>query len=190
MALSQFNSALELSPDHPDCLSDRAVAYIHLGKLDLALFDMNLAQKLEPTNPYRYSSRAYLKDRIGDLQGAIEDYSKAIELDPDDAIAYNNLGILEEKAGRIENAKKNFKIADEIENKNKVKEFQPEKEQEKFISIQNENKITENSILAEENDELESSKLKKVTVIKSVFTSKNGFTEFFGFIFRGFKLKK
>lgn len=171
-ALELFNQALEIKPDTPDFLSDRAVTYFHLQKFELAIIDLNRAQELEPKNGYRYSSRAFVKDHMKDTAGAIEDYKKAIEIDPEDAISYNNLGLLEEKLGYAEMAKQRFNKADEL---NKINNEE--------LIIKNEN--TKNEIMPE------NKKVNKRSIfIVQVFTSKKGFRDFLRFIRNGFKLKK
>lgn len=174
-ALELFNQALEIKPDTPDFLSDRAVAYFHLQKFELAMIDLDRAQKLDPKNGYRYSSRAFVKDHMKDTAGAIEDYKKAIEIDPEDAISYNNLGLLEEKLGYIEMAKQRFKKADELKG-----EMSDKKQDEKKTP----NDTPKQEIFPE------NKKPKRFHFIKEVFTSKKGFMEFLQFIRNGFRLKK
>ncbi|MFZ5553663.1 MAG: tetratricopeptide repeat protein [Bacteroidota bacterium] len=171
-ALACFNEALEIKPDTPDFLSDRAVAYFHLRKFELSIIDLNRAQELEPQNGYRYSSRAYVKDRMNDTEGAIEDYKKAIEIDPEDAISYNNLGLLEEKLGYQALAKKRFEKADELEGIKKTIQKTENDNREKEILPVNEKKKT------------------KTGFIKEVFTTGSGFRDFLRFIFNGFRIKK
>jgi Flp pilus assembly protein TadD len=177
-ALVQFNKALDLEPDHPDYLSDRAVTYFHLDKKDLAMIDLNRAQQLDKSNPYRYSSRAFVKDSLGDLDGAIADYRKAIELDPDDAIAHNNLGLLEEKSGYKKQSEERFAKADELmgiqsADKSNKKEFIAMNPEPKKNGPQND-------------PETKTSGWRHVKY--AVFT-KSGRKEFFKFIKNGFKLK-
>ncbi|HBH07385.1 MAG TPA: hypothetical protein DDX92_12370 [Flavobacteriales bacterium] len=114
-AIRMFTLALEIDPHHPDIYHDRAVAYLNLGKPNLAIIDLNHSVEYQPNNPYRYSSRAFARDAVGDIAGAIEDYKKAIQLDPHDAIAHNNLGLLEEKMGRIGNAELHYRMASEFQ---------------------------------------------------------------------------
>lgn len=185
-ALDKLHLALEICPDHPDYLSERGVVYFHLEKFDLALIDLDRAQLLEPENPYRYSSRAYVKDRVGDLEGAITDYSKAVELDPEDAVAYNNLGLVQEKMGYQNKAQSNFNKADELADKKGFfdripdNEKQTKPEPEKFI-LPGKHK-TANYI--KKDDDSSAKKESKWGIIKSVFTSKEGFKDFMSFIFK------
>ncbi len=177
-ALVQFNKALDLEPDQPDYLGDRAVAYFQLGKKDLAMIDLNQAQKIDPKNPYRYSSRAFVKDSLGDTKGAITDYEKAIELDPEDAIAYNNLGMLEEKLGYQKNAAEKFKKADELADK-----MQGEKSNE-FVMMNK--KIDEKPVSPIQKEDTPRTQWQ---YMKYAIFSKKGRKEFIQFIKNGFKIK-
>lgn len=176
-ALKDFDKAIELEPANAHYISERAVCKHLMGKHSLALLDLDYALKLEPENPYRYSSRAYVRDRIGDTEGAIQDYLKAIELDPDDSIAYNNLGLLEEKLGRIESAKRHFQKADELE---KIK---PHEAFTKLpLNIESKEQPT-----ASTQEKPTKKKQSYLSVIFSVFTTKQGFAEFLSFIKNGLK---
>lgn len=182
-ALQLFNKALELDPDQPDYLSDRAVTYFHLGKKDLAMIDLNRAQQLDPENPYRYSSRAFVKDSLGDIEGAVSDYEKATNLDPNDAVAWNNLGLLEEKKGYLKKAQSHFKKADELI----LKTASEESRNEKFIPMSDVKKEIPKTDSKESNDKQKTASAWK-HVKYAVFT-KTGRKEFFGFIKNGLRIK-
>lgn len=182
-ALQLFNKALELDPDQPDFLSDRAVAYFHLEKKDLAIIDLNRAQQLDPENPYRYSSRAFVKDSLGDIDGAISDYEKATSLDPKDAVAWNNLGLLEEKKGYLKKAQSHFNKADELIQKN----TNEESGKEKFIPM--------SEIKKELPETSDGNKIKKTNTdsawqhVKYAVFTRTGRKEFFSFIKNGLRIK-
>lgn len=177
-ALNQFNKALDLEPDQPDYLGDRAVAYFQLGKKDLAMIDLNHAQRIDPNNPYRYSSRAFVKDSLGDTKGAIADYEKAIELDPEDAVAYNNLGMLEEKLGYQKKAEEKFKKADELAHK------MMGENPDEYVMMKN--KEEEKKVEPVQEKE---AKRSRWHFMKYGIFNKEGRKEFFQFIKNGFKLK-
>ena len=189
-ALIAFNKALEKSPDHPDILSHRGVAYLHLNQKKNCLDDLLHALKLEPENSYRYASLAYARDFFGDLDGAIADYEKAVKIDPKDAIAHNNLGLLQEKKGYQQKARNNFERADklaEIENKF----MKTLDEQEQNVSQSEDMKPKPSSGEKLQPKKLQPDKKEKsMDVVKSVFTKKSAFIEFLAFIKNGFKLKK
>src|SRR3989338_572580 len=113
-AVDLYTQALHLYTDHPDILSDRGVAYLHLKNKVQCFEDLNRSLELQPLNAYRFASRAYAKNFFGDLDGAITDYEKAVELDPEDAIAYNNLGLLLEQKGYVKEANDRFERADKL----------------------------------------------------------------------------
>lgn len=113
-ALAAANNALELEPDNPTYLVERATVYIHLGHHGLALLDMDRAVIQAPDNPYPLACRAYLKDLTGRTEDAVEDYKKALTLDPDDAVLHNNLGLLLEKLGWKQKAGDHFAKADRL----------------------------------------------------------------------------
>lgn len=111
-ALDSINLELEKSPGNAHALYLRGLIYFHMDKVSVAILDFDQAVALEPENPFRYSSRAYVKSNLKDIDGAIEDYQIAIKLDPKDAIAFNNLGLLQEQKGYQNEAEKNFAKSD------------------------------------------------------------------------------
>lgn len=171
-SLILFNHALEVLPTNADILSERAVTYIHLNKLSLAMLDMDYCISLQPTNPYHYSCRAYLKSTMNDVDGAILDYEAAIELDPQDITAINNMGLLEEKAGNLEKAKQIFERADNTAGIDFEKHL--------------ENVVKQNSMHAFKSNTVAERK-SLINTILSVFTDKRIFLEFVQFLKNGLK---
>ena len=94
-ALVDYDSAIELDPDH-------ALAYSNRGNLKKdclqdvqgALDDYDRALSLNPHDPVTYYNRALLKNIKQDYQGALADYTRSIELADDDADSYNNRAML------------------------------------------------------------------------------------------------
>ena len=113
-AISLYGEALKETPNHPDILSDRGVAYLHSNNKEKCFQDLNQALELQPEYSYRYACRAYAKNHFGDIDGAVLDYEKAVELDPKDAVAHNNLGMLLEQKGYMQKAKERFDRADKL----------------------------------------------------------------------------
>jgi tetratricopeptide (TPR) repeat protein len=114
-ALSILTQGLDVHPDNPELLAERAVAFLHLGKKSLCILDLDKAVEVDQNNPYRYASRGFVREKIGDIEGATSDYEKALELDPSDAITHNNLGMIFEKKGRAQQAKSHFDLADALQ---------------------------------------------------------------------------
>lgn len=177
-ALDAFNKALEIEPENPFYLCERAVTYHHKKRNDLALLDMDHAVKIQPDYPYRYSSRAYVKAAMGDIEGGINDYKMAIKLDPNDAVAHNNLGLLQEQLGYLKSSKESFSKADNLSKdwKNLYQENQIEKHEVKDIESKTLNENTAESA-------------NTWSVFKNIFSSKRGFKEYIQFIKSGFKIE-
>lgn len=114
-ALTVLSRGLDVFPENPDLLAERAVVFLHLGKKALCILDLDAAVELEKQNPYRYASRGFVREKLGDIEGAASDYEKALELDPSDAITHNNLGMIFEKKGRAQQAKSHFDLADALQ---------------------------------------------------------------------------
>ena len=177
-SLKLFNKALDLSPNDPDIISDRGVAYLHLNDETNCFKDFNRALELEPKKAYRYAARAYAKKHFKDLNGAVEDYIIAVDLDPEDAIAQNNLGLLLEEQGYQTAATERFKRADSLSKIedglldaiDEIEGVQPEIE---LIPVEEKKENTKNV----------------KTELKKVVTSKKQFKEFVRFVKNGFKLK-
>lgn len=203
-ALASFERGLELDPTHTLCRYNRGVCLMKLEKYTLAMIDLNqvvdkepnnatficeralvkyftgdgkgamkdldLAVKLDPDYGYRYAIRGFIKDKLGDTEGGIKDYYKAVELDPEDAVAFNNLGLLEEKLGYMQHAQKNFKVADKLAIKQQTAS--------QFTATTFEELFTEPI----QEEEKEATWRDYTKVITSVFTSKKGLSEFWGFI--------
>lgn len=195
-AVQDYDKAIEGVPENAMLYSERAVAKHLLKDNRGAIADFNIALKLEPSNPYRYSSRAYVRAVIGDTSGAIEDYKKAIELDPEDAVAYNNLGLLEEKLGYVQKAKENFRKADAIADEGKTFEKpdledalaryeKKEQEKKETLCLKKQPKGTGEHLQEPSNP----SAKEYFHVMKSVFTSKQIFSEFIEFIKYGWRKK-
>jgi tetratricopeptide (TPR) repeat protein len=115
---AEFVRALELSPDNPELLSEKAVTFFQEKKIEEAIALFDRARKLDPENPYRHSSLAFAQAKAGFMFEAIEHYEKAVQLDPDDAIAHNNLGLLKENIGYAQNAQVHFKKSDNLIGRN------------------------------------------------------------------------
>lgn len=98
-AISNFNSAIEISPFYAPPYLSRGQTYFELKILPNALQDFNTAISLDPDNALAYYSRAAVNEAEGQLDEAIADYSKAIELDPDHTLAYYRRGAVYESTG-------------------------------------------------------------------------------------------
>jgi tetratricopeptide (TPR) repeat protein len=181
-----YAEAIAEDQNNAHYISQRAVAFFHLGKFEEALYDFNHALELEPENPFRYSSRAFILSNMNKINEAIKDYERAIELDPSDSVAHNNLGLLQEQVGFDELAKQSYSKADKIEG----------------IELNGSPDILNNELSNEQDDSLKIvldpeiqqlginyKDMNYLQFIKMVFTHKKVRSDFFRFLMNGFKLK-
>jgi len=183
-----YSQAISIDSQNAHYISQRAVAFFHLGKLAEALYDFNHALELEPENPFRYSSRAFLLSNMKKLDEAIKDYEKAIELDPADSVAHNNLGLLQEQVGFDELAKQSFAKADKIEGIELISQHSHLKSPPKpILSTEPFNDSSET--VTQEKEKKQYQKMSYPRFVRLVFTDKNVRKDFFRFIFNGFKMK-
>lgn len=184
-AISYYTDALQQSPGHPDILSDRGVAYLHLKNAEACFEDLNLALEMQPEYAFRYASRAYAKNFFGDLDGAIEDYNIAIKLDPDDAVAHNNLGLLLEQKGYFKESKERFERADKLSKmENELLQVIDDLEAEG-----NSAPATEVTPSPELQSEIKADDRTHSGEALKIITSREQFREFIRFVRNGFKLK-
>ncbi len=111
MALVDYNSALDIEPNHPGSLVNRGVAQGKLGFLAQAIVDFNLALKIDPNDPKIYSNRGLAYDHLKEYEKSIVDYTKAIEFDPEFVTAYRNRAIVYRKLNKHEQAIADFSKA-------------------------------------------------------------------------------
>ena len=177
LAIELFTKALVHNPNSTDVFYNRAVAYLNLEKIDLAIFDFSKLIELDAENAFYYSCRAFAKSRSKDKKGAIADYEIAIKLDPNNPITYNNMGLVQEELGYMEQAKKSFKHSDILREaeENKPKTF---------------GEAPLKNVNSDDSQFTEVEQKSKKEIAKDVFRDKNTFKEFVSFIKNGFKLKK
>ncbi|MCE7997547.1 MAG: tetratricopeptide repeat protein [Rhodobiaceae bacterium] len=84
MAVVDYSSALELSPNDALLFSNRANAYRELNKLVEAMSDINRSIELNPENPAAFYVRGLLFEAMGDAENARRDFLRAHEISPDD----------------------------------------------------------------------------------------------------------
>lgn len=189
-ALELFSEALEITPSHPDILSDRGVLFIHLNDREKALQDFNAAIEVQPEYSFRYSARAYAYDYFGETERAISDYERAIELDPKDAVAHNNLGLLQEKLGYKQKAEQNFERADRLSKMEaRLYDLIDELEDDKTATpAQDEVKPAQQRAVIEPQEKREAAS-NSFSEFKRLFTSKEQFSSFLKFLKNGFRIK-
>ncbi|MBX3063755.1 MAG: tetratricopeptide repeat protein [Anaerolineae bacterium] len=87
-AVQFYSWALELAPDLPFALLNRAKLYESSGELEKAEADVNAFIQLAPDAGDGYHYRGNIRHWRGDYENAIADQTKAIELAPNEGIFY------------------------------------------------------------------------------------------------------
>lgn len=105
-ALTAYNRALDLKPDSPDTLNNRAAIYMSQVKnrtnsdtkneqlLKKAMLDLNRAIKLSPDYYRLYGNKGSVYAMQGNFEGGLENYKKAIALKPNYALAHHGLAAI------------------------------------------------------------------------------------------------
>jgi len=91
--------SLKLTPNNPEVLNNRGVAYLSARKYDEANTDFTAALKLRPDYAEAMANRGRAQLAAKEYQAAIEDLTQAISLKGDLAEAYGNRGMAHESLG-------------------------------------------------------------------------------------------
>ena len=79
---ADFNKALELQPNSPAILLNRAGVKELTGDFAGALADYNRAVEIEPNSAIALNNRGMAKQKSGDVNGALADFNKALSSNP------------------------------------------------------------------------------------------------------------
>lgn len=93
-ALETQNSALDLSPNNPDILTDRAITYFSQHEYWKAIDDLNQALFLAPGSAYVHALRASAYRYVDALDLAMEDADRSLEIEPDNPEGLLERGII------------------------------------------------------------------------------------------------
>lgn len=78
LAISDYDQAIEITPDFAVALNNRAWAYFKSGQPLKAKEDVARALELSPESPHALDTRAHVRQTLGDLEGALKDYDAAM----------------------------------------------------------------------------------------------------------------
>ena len=81
LGLSDYTTALNLSPTSVEAWYDRGTAYLHLRRFEGAINDFSEAIRLKPDFALAYCNRGLANVQLGRYDDAIADYSVAIDKD-------------------------------------------------------------------------------------------------------------
>ena len=112
MALSDFNSAVQVEPLSYEPYLARAVTYFDAGQLDRALADFQSAMRMPTANMQALlRSRCQFLARIGRPQDGLADCDKSLSLDPRNESALEIRGYAYYKLGQYKRAIQDYDAA-------------------------------------------------------------------------------
>ncbi|MHA2277013.1 MAG: tetratricopeptide repeat protein [Candidatus Kariarchaeaceae archaeon] len=101
----------------PQSISNRGIAFLKLGKLDVALRDLNHSIKIDPDNPMVWMYKAIALFNQRDYEQSLKAINRATQLDPEDeyklSVKFNVLNQL----NRLEEAQEIREIIKELSRK-------------------------------------------------------------------------
>lgn len=117
-ALSDYNSALAITPYSVRLLKERADLFVDMGQYENARNDLELALRLDPLKPslLRYSAWLYNKRKQPDK--AITDYNQSLIFDSYNANTYTRMADIENNRKNYRAASRHYHKAVEIEPNN------------------------------------------------------------------------
>jgi tetratricopeptide (TPR) repeat protein len=77
-AIEDYSRALELTPNSPIPLNNRAWAYYRWGKPSRGVNDVEASIRLAPLSGASYDTRAHIRQSMGNPEGAMADYDQAM----------------------------------------------------------------------------------------------------------------
>jgi tetratricopeptide (TPR) repeat protein len=114
-ALKDATEALDLAPDDPELLIDRAAVNDAIGHSGEEMDDLNRALSLDDSRGDALVLRSAVWRRMDKLDEARADIEKAIALDPDDAEALLERGIIRQRMGDASGARADWTRAQEVD---------------------------------------------------------------------------
>ncbi len=103
--------AVDLAPDNPDLLIDRALAAEALSRWQDAVDDLGRALESDPRRPDALVLRGSALRQLGQLAQARADVERALALDPEDAEALLERGILRQRGEDRSGARQDWERA-------------------------------------------------------------------------------
>jgi tetratricopeptide (TPR) repeat protein len=110
-ALSHFQQAARLKPNHADVYSNLGVALDDKGQTDEAIRQFEKALQLRPNHADAHYNLGNALAKQGHADDAIRQFQEALRLKPDKADARNNLGLALARQGQTDAAIQQFQEA-------------------------------------------------------------------------------
>jgi tetratricopeptide (TPR) repeat protein len=79
-AIRDYDRAIDLIPEYPMALNNRAWAYFRWGRAAQGLPDVEKSLALDPTSEHAYDTRAHIRQWLGNAEAAIADYEAAMRI--------------------------------------------------------------------------------------------------------------
>jgi len=80
-AISIYDKAIMLDPNHADSMNDRGLSYFYLGNSGAALESVNQAITVAPSYIHAWLSKGFMLFKLGRNDEAVEAFNKVKELD-------------------------------------------------------------------------------------------------------------
>jgi tetratricopeptide (TPR) repeat protein len=113
-AVTRYNAALWLNPDHADSRNNLGAALAALGRIDEAILQYQRALALRPDDADANGNLGVALAAQGRFEDAVTHYGRALLLNPTHAGVYYNLGIALAALGRIDEAIRYYQRAVEL----------------------------------------------------------------------------
>ncbi|HSJ54516.1 MAG TPA: tetratricopeptide repeat protein [Anaerolineae bacterium] len=115
-AISAYQAALELEPDHVSAMTNLGVAYYNNGQLDEAVSEYLKALAVSPDDEAIHSNLAAAYVQQGKLEEALASYTRALEIEPTLSQAYFGLGVVYMQMEQTEDAIQAFENFQKYDN--------------------------------------------------------------------------
>jgi len=100
-AIAAYSEALDLCPENPIYLSNRAAAHTHLGQHDEAVKDCEQAIESDAGYVKAYSRLGFANYQLGSYQASVDAYEKGLVLDPGNSTMRQGLENAQHKQGQL-----------------------------------------------------------------------------------------
>lgn len=94
LAITEFDRAIDISPEWGEAYYNRGLAYAKLAEYELAIADYTEAIQINNNSVDAYNDRGNAYYKIGDYNNAILDYNEVLALNPDRIEAKKNRDVL------------------------------------------------------------------------------------------------
>lgn len=94
-AIDDYNASLEINPNAPAALNNRAWAYFRAGRGREGLPDIEQSLLLNPESEHSWDTRAHIRQMTGKAEDALRDYEMAIHLGGEKMVKLYQCGLAE-----------------------------------------------------------------------------------------------